>query len=64
LDCENGQGFFFSNPLEASELDEFIASFSLKHESSSNHLAQLVQTLDRWPPESTVNPECLLVSTP
>jgi EAL domain-containing protein (putative c-di-GMP-specific phosphodiesterase class I) len=64
LDCENGQGFFFSNPLEASELDEFIASFSLKHESSSNHLAQLVQTLHRWPPESTVNPECLLVSTP
>jgi diguanylate cyclase (GGDEF)-like protein len=64
LDCENGQGFFFSNPLEASELDEFIASFSLKHESSSNHLAQLVQTLHRWPPESTVNPESLLVSTP
>jgi EAL domain-containing protein (putative c-di-GMP-specific phosphodiesterase class I) len=59
LDCENGQGFLFSNPLEASELNQFIASFNLQ-DRLSNQRIQLFSTLDHWRPEPTVNPEQLL----
>jgi len=30
LDCENGQGFLFSNPLELSQVEQFIAEFSVR----------------------------------
>jgi EAL domain-containing protein (putative c-di-GMP-specific phosphodiesterase class I) len=59
LDCENGQGFLFSNPLEASELNQFITSFNLQ-DRLSNQRIQLFSTLDHWRPEPTVNPEQLL----
>jgi len=32
LDCENGQGFLFSNPLEPSEVEKFIAESDLRNQ--------------------------------
>ena len=64
LNCENGQGFFFSNPLEASEVDHYVTDFSMKNEDSPNQLGQLVKTLSGWPVESIVNPQCLLAAAP
>jgi EAL domain-containing protein (putative c-di-GMP-specific phosphodiesterase class I) len=62
LNCENGQGFFFSNPLEAGELDQYIGDFDMTNDDSPNQLVQLVKTLPGWPVESIVNPQGLLAA--
>jgi diguanylate cyclase (GGDEF)-like protein/PAS domain S-box-containing protein len=63
LNCENGQGFFFSNPLEAGELDQYIGDFDMTNDDSPNQLVQLVKTLPGWPVESIVNPQGLLAAS-
>jgi EAL domain-containing protein (putative c-di-GMP-specific phosphodiesterase class I) len=34
LECENGQGFLFSTPLGARQLDQFIASYKVDSQLS------------------------------
>jgi diguanylate cyclase (GGDEF)-like protein/PAS domain S-box-containing protein len=62
LDCDNGQGFLFANPLEASELDLFITDFNMQSEDSPNQLVQLGQTIHHWPVDSLVAPQSLVVA--
>lgn len=47
LDCENGQGYLFSNPLESSQVEKFICDFSLSTTASvgSRPMADSIQSL-------------------